>query len=199
MKLRKSDFARPTAELAKDLLGCFLVHATQHARLVGRIVETEAYLYRNDPACHAHRGMTKRNKPMFGPAGRSYVYLIYGMYYCFNVTSGNIGEGEAVLIRALEPIAGIDTMSRRRGVKDVRSLCSGPGKLTQAMGISLEHNDRCLRTDCLSIHTRDSFKNLISPQKSLRVLATTRIGIGRGIDLPLRFLIKDNPFVSKPA
>ena len=132
MPLGKKFFNQPTIDLAKSLLGKYLVFGN----LKGIIVETEAYLGYNDPGCHASRGQTLRNAPMFGPAGNIYVYLIYGMYYCFNIVSGKIGEGEAVLIRALEPIEGIPLMQKRRKTTKLENLCSGPGKLTQAFGIT---------------------------------------------------------------
>jgi len=203
MLVGKKFFSQPTVDLAKALLGKYLVFGD----LRGKIVETEAYLFRNDPGCHAARGLTPRNTPMFGPAGRTYVYFIYGKYYCLNVVSGNQGEGEAVLIRALEPVAGIEVMQERREAASKRltvpdqkpaaslrktikieNLCNGPGKLTQAFGITKEHNNLCLLTGELQIHD-----NREKPE----IKTSTRIGLSAGQDLELRFFIAGNRFVSK--
>lgn len=189
-------YSQPTKQLARSLLGTFLVHDSPQGRTVGRIVETEAYLSQNDPACHASRGKTKRNAAMFGPAGTSYVYLIYGMYYCFNVVSGKEGEGEAVLVRALEPVEGIPLMQKRRGVENIPELASGPGKLVMAMGITANHNFGCLRTGLLKIHATGSFE---SPDlwAGGRMKCSPRVGITVGAELPLRFFLDGNPFVSR--
>jgi DNA-3-methyladenine glycosylase len=184
MPLGKRFFNRPTVELAKALLGKFLVHEN----LKGKIVETEAYLYRDDPACHAGRGITPRNKPMFGPAGRTYVYFIYGMYHCLNIVSGKTGEGEAVLIRALEPIDGIELMMKRRRTNKIENLCNGPGKLTQAFGITSKHNDMNLIDG--ELHIQNS---RVKPE----IASSKRIGLSVGKDLELRFYISGNKFVSK--
>jgi DNA-3-methyladenine glycosylase len=184
-------FNRPTIELAKALLGKRLAFGG----LCGKIVETEAYLYKNDPGCHAARGPTPRNAPMFGPAGRTYVYLIYGMYHCLNIVSGKEGEGEAVLIRALEPIEGIELMQKRRKTKKIENLCNGPGKLTQAFGITKKQNDMSL-TDCA-----DNSLQVLDGEKiqETEIVTAARIGLakGQGDDLMLRFYIDGNRFVSK--
>jgi DNA-3-methyladenine glycosylase len=184
MQLGKTFFNQSTVSLAKALLGKTLVFGN----LQGIIVETEAYLYKDDPGCHASRGITPRNAPMFGPAGNTYVYLIYGMYHCLNIVSGKEGEGEAVLIRALEPVQGIPLMQKRRNTKKLENLCSGPGKLTQAFGITRKHNNLSLLTGNMRIHD-----NHTKP----KIHTTTRIGLSTGKDLKLRFYIKDNRFVSK--
>jgi DNA-3-methyladenine glycosylase len=184
MRLGKKFFNRSTVDLAKALLGKIFVHGN----LQGIIVETEAYLYKDDPGCHASRGLTTRNSPMFGPAGRTYVYLIYGMYHCFNIVSGKEGEGEAVLIRALEPLQGIPLMQKRRKTKKIDNLCSGPGKLTQAFGITKKHNNLSLLEGDLCI-----YNNREKPD----ICTSTRIGLSAGKELELRFFIKDNRFVSK--
>ena len=180
----KKFFNQPTVELAKALLGKYLVFGN----LRGKIVETEAYLYPDDPGCHAAKGLTKRNAPMFGPAGRSYVYIIYGMYHCLNVVSGKKGEGEAVLIRALQPIEGIEVMKKRRKTDKTENLCSGPGKLTQAFGITKEHNNLDLLSAKLQIH---------NSREKPEITSSTRIGLTEGKELELRFFIAGNRFVSK--
>jgi len=184
MLLGKKFFNQPTVKLAKALLGKYLCLG----KLKGMIVETEAYLYRGDPGCHASRGQTPRNTPMFGPAGRTYVYFIYGMYHCLNIVSGKQGEGEAVLVRAIEPVQGIALMQRRRKTKKIENLCNGPGKLTQAFGITKKHNNLSLIDGPLQI-----FDN----RKKTQIVKTTRIGLSAGKELELRFFIKGNKFVSK--
>jgi DNA-3-methyladenine glycosylase len=178
-----------TITLAQQLLGCVLVHQTPEDHTSGVIVETEAYLT-NDPACHAYRRKTTRNAAMFGPAGTVYVYQIYGMHYCVNIVSNNEGIGEAVLIRALEPKEGIEQMQRRRQTTDLRQLSSGPAKLVKALGISLPiHNGSTLTEGSLFITP--------SVLSQFQMVTTTRIGITQGADLPYRFYVKDNAFVSK--
>jgi len=183
MPLGKRFFSQPTVELARALLGKSLAFG----ELRGKIVETEAYLYRSDPGCHASRGMTPRNAPMFGPAGTTYVYFIYGMYHCLNIVSGKTGEGEAVLIRALEPMAGFELMQQRRGTTKIENLCNGPGKLTQAFGITREHNNLSLLDGDLQV---------INSREKPEIAVSTRIGLSAGQDLELRFYIKGNRFVS---
>ena len=150
------------------------------------IVETEAYLA-NDPSCHGFRGETPRNRPMFGDPGHAYIYFIYGMYHCFNVVTAPVGVGEAVLIRALEPVEGMALMEKRRqGKKD---LAGGPGKLVIAMGITRQMNGSSLMTGPLKIMRGD--------MKKRPIVTTTRIGISSGHHLPLRFYLKGNPFISR--
>ncbi|MDR2597698.1 MAG: DNA-3-methyladenine glycosylase [Treponema sp.] len=183
MPLGKNFFKQPTVDMARALLGKILVFGD----LSGIIVETEAYLYRDDPGCHASRGQTGRNAPMFGPAGHAYVYLIYGMYHCLNIVSGKKGEGEAVLIRAIEPVQGISLMQKRRKTKKIENLCNGPGKLTQAFGITRRHNNLSLLEGDLRIHN-SRIKPLICTSR--------RIGLSAGKELELRFYIDGNRFVS---
>jgi len=176
-------YSKPTVALARALLGKILVFG----KTSGKIVETEAYLFHDDPGCHASRGMTKRNAPMFEKAGRTYVYLIYGMYHCLNIVSGKEGEGEAVLIRALEPVSGIDLMMKRRKTKKIENLCNGPGKLTQALGITKKHNNLSLLNS--SIH-------ICNNKEKFEITEAKRIGLTEGKDLMLRFYIEGNDFVS---
>jgi DNA-3-methyladenine glycosylase len=198
MILPESFYQRDTVTMARELLGTFLVHKTRAGRTVGRIVETEAYLFENDPACHAHKGMTRRNAAMFGPPGRAYIYLIYGMYHCFNVVTAREGVGEAVLIRALEPIDGVELMQKRRGTEELKNLCSGPGKLVIAMGMGPKLNGCPLFSGPLTLHSRESFK-ACDPHCTDEIVATRRIGITLAAHLPLRFFLKGTRFVSKVA
>ncbi len=192
-----------TLTLSQLLLGCELGHESAAGRTAGVIVETEAYLC-GDPACHAYRRQTKRNAAMFGPPGHLYVYLIYGMYYCVNIVGGPMGEGEAVLIRALEPTEGLDLMRERRDLNPKtlqpslknrkkslaeKDLCNGPGKLVQSMGIRPEHNSVSLWESAIHI-TTPAFSDF-------EMVTTTRIGITQGSELPYRFYIKGNRYVSK--
>ena len=184
--------------MAKRLLGTYLVHNSPGGTTVGRVVETEAYLFSGDPACHAHKGMTKRNRAMFGPSGTSYIYLIYGMYYCFNVVTAAEGVGEAVLIRALEPVEGIDLMIERRGGRpDLKNLCSGPGKLVMAMGMDARLDGQSLASKRLQLLSREAFAPRFATSKRPKVTTTTRIGINKGAELPLRFYLTGNEFVSR--
>lgn len=179
-----------TLEIAKRLLGSYLVHDSSKGRTVGRIVETEAYLC-DDPACHASRGETKRNRMMFEEAGHAYIYFIYGMYHCINVVTAKKGVGEAVLIRALEPIEGLELMQDRRPkVKNVHELCNGPGKLMLAMGIPATLNGHHLTKPPLTLLEGERVK----PRD---IVATTRIGISQGGHLPYRFYLKESKFISK--
>jgi len=194
--LPPSFYTQDTISVAKGLLGAYLVHDSPQGRTVGRIVENEAYLFDGDPACHAHRGKTKRNAAMFGPPGHAYIYFIYGMYYCFNVVTAPVGVGEAVLIRALEPVEGLPLMQRRRGTHDLQALCSGPGKLVLAMGMTKGLNGCPLFNGALTICSRgsESAKGAATEEE---IAATPRIGISKAEALPLRFCLKGNPFVSR--
>ena len=187
--------APPAPVLARRLLGCVLGTRDGRGRVTaGRIVETEAYLPRGDPACHSHHGPTRRNGSMFAAAGTAYVYLIYGMHHCLNVVSGVEGDGEAVLVRALEPLEGLDLMARRRGVETPRRLCDGPAKLVEALGVRRED-------DGSELGTGDAGERLwIEPRVQVpahRVRVTRRIGLGRGVDLALRFDLRGSPWISR--
>lgn len=185
----RSFYLQDTVSVARALLGCVLVHDTPDGSTAGRIVETEAYLT-DDEAAHSFRGPTARNAVMFEDAGYAYVYFIYGVHYCVNAVTQPAGTGEAVLIRALEPLDGLALMAERRGTTDTRRLCSGPGKLTQALGITSAQNGLPLFDGPLRICAG-------TPPAAQAVVATTRVGITRAADLPLRFYLSDNSFISK--
>lgn len=175
--------------VASRLLGCELVREINGQILRGRIVETEAY-HQTDAASHSYRGRTPRTDIMFGPPGFLYVYFTYGMHYCCNVVTGPEGEGSAVLIRALEPLVGLDGMKANRKIDHVANLTNGPAKLCQALQIDKAMNGHDLR--------RSPFKLIIKPPiEQKRIIQTTRIGISQAKDVPWRFYIADNPFVSK--
>jgi DNA-3-methyladenine glycosylase len=185
-------FYAETITLARSLLGTLLVHLSPAGITSGYIVETEAYLSVGDPACHAARGKTPRNAAMFGPPGTAYVYFIYGNYYCFNVVSKGTGVGEAVLVRALEPVGGLDLMRQRRGPKhQTIALTNGPGKLCIAMDINTkDHNG-------LSLLKPPLFMVKGRKVAGSKIGTSGRIGINTAQDKPWRFFIKDNPFVSR--
>ena len=191
MKLKDLAFFQvPASELAPQLLGKVLVHRTKQGVTKGRIVEVEAYEGAEDLASHAARGETPRSKIMFGEAGVSYVYFTYGMHHCFNVVCEKSGLPGAVLIRALEPLDGIDLMKKRRKKKELIDLCSGPAKLCEAMGIGLQENGKSLFGRELYL----VYGEIIAKKK---ICSGPRIGIRKSIDLPWRFWLKDNPHVSK--
>ena len=191
-KLDLSFFSnRNTITVAKKLIGTILVHESKNGITAGKIVETEAYLSTNDPACHAAKGKTQRNEAMFCRAGIAYVYLIYGSYYCFNVVTNKEDIGEAVLIRALEPVEGIELMKERRTPKEkLEELTSGPGKLCIAMGITREH-DKADLTDSHLYLARGTYIN------EDKISSSTRIGISKGKEKLWRFYLKNNKFVSR--
>lgn len=194
MKLIQSFYDQDTLTVAKALLGTYLVHESKEGKTLGRIVETEAYLC-GDPACHAYRRKTKRNATMFGPAGNAYIYQIYGIHHCLNVVTAPEGVGEAVLIRALEPVEGLDLMQYRRNMQVWKNLCNGPGKLVEAMGITRAMDGISLMGDTIYILPADTF---LLPD-TFEIFTTTRIGITQGIDLPYRFYIAGNACVSYPV
>lgn len=197
--LSRSFFSRDPRVVARDLLGKLVVRKERRAFIAGRIVEAEAYLGADDLAAHAAAGRTARNAVLFGPPGHVYVYFIYGMYYCLNFSCLPDGEAGGVLIRALEPVAGLKAMARARGIddfnaespRDLRALTSGPGRLCAALGIT---------------RPRDNGKDAVSPRSDLqvrddgflgRIKVTTRIGIVKSAALPLRYVLVGNPFVSR--
>lgn len=185
--LPRSFYERPTETVARDLLGKILVHG----ETAGRIVEVEAYLGPNDLAAHAARGFTPSTQVIFGPPGRAYVYLIYGMYECLNLIAEPTGVAGCVLIRALEPVAGVPLMQERRPIaKTVEQLTSGPGKLTRALGITRKLNGVDVTRGVLTVHQPER-------EEKFAIGVTPRIGITKCVDWPLRFFIRENRFVSK--
>lgn len=187
-RLSRAFFARPTLTVARELVGCYLVHETPRARLVGRLVEVEAYLGPRDPASHAYR-RTARSEVMWGPPGTAYVYFSYGNHACLNVVTAPEGTAGAVLLRAIEPVEGLDAMARRRGTRVVRLIGSGPGRLTEAMGVTLAHNRADLVRGPLY---------LARGPRPRRIAATPRIGISVAREVPWRFVDPDSPCVSRP-
>ncbi|MBX4188629.1 DNA-3-methyladenine glycosylase [Candidatus Saccharibacteria bacterium] len=180
----------PAVQAAPLLLGCYLVRQLPAGRLKVKIVETEAY-HQDDPASHSFAGLTKRTAPMFEAGGRLYVYFTYGMHYCLNIVTGETDRGEAVLIRAGEPLEGIEIMQANRGISDIRNLTNGPAKLAQALAIY----DTSLSGEILN---KSSI--LLQPGETagqIEVTTGPRIGISKAIEQPWRFYIKDNPFVSR--
>jgi DNA-3-methyladenine glycosylase len=178
-------YARPVLEVARDLIGCVV----EHDGVSGTIVETEAY-HECEPACHAFVGVTRRTRTLFGEPGLAYVYRSYGIHAMLNAVCEPVGVGAAVLIRALEPLSGIDRMRERRGgVRDL-DLCSGPGKLTQALGVELSENATSLLDGPVTIRAADGWR----PQ----VVVGTRIGITKAVELRWRFCAAGNPHVSRP-
>jgi DNA-3-methyladenine glycosylase len=186
--------------VAPRLLGKLLVHRTPHGELAGRIVEVEAYLGPHhatpDPAAHSFRGPTPRNQVLFGPAGHAYVYAIYGMYFCMNLSCEIDGQAGCVLLRALEPVAGIQQMLANRGLQPgaaPRLISSGPGRLCQALGLTrTAHNGLDATSPRSPLQVRDDGFRLP------HALVTPRIGIRHAVDWPLRFAIPGNPCVSGP-
>ncbi len=189
-KLPKSFYTRGAVTVAKDLIGKILVHSTKSGIISGIIVETEAYTGKNDPASHSYIGKTKRNEVMFSIGGKAYVYFTYGNHYCFNVVTGRHNRGNAVLIRAIQPLEGIDIMKANRGLEDIYNLSNGPGKLTKAFGINKELNGADLVGDIIF---------LAYPKNDIRlkVSRSKRIGISKNTEKLYRFFAKDNPYVSR--
>jgi DNA-3-methyladenine glycosylase len=182
--LKRAFFARSVHEIAPELIGAtLLVNGVG-----GVIVELEAY-HHTDPAAHSFRGPTPRNMVMFGPPGFAYVYRSYGIHWCVNFVCEKEGSASAVLIRAVQPTHGIPAMRRRRGLHDERSLCSGPGKLTEALAITDAHNGMPLDAPPIALHAR-----LGTPE----IAAGVRIGITKAVELPWRYGLKGSKFLSKP-
>lgn len=198
--LRRTFFNRDPRVVARELLGKLIVRREGRKRVAGRIVEVEAYLGAGDLAAHAAAGHTARNAVLWGPPGHAYVYFIYGVHYCLNISCLPAGGAGCVLIRALEPVSGLRDMVKARGLtdldltsmRDLRKLASGPGKLCEALGIT---------------RPRDNAKDMLSPKSDLQVMSdrfhankvavTQRIGITKSAEMPLRYVIAGNAFVSK--
>ena len=188
--LARGFYSRPTLTVARALLGQLLVRRVAGVRLVARIVETEAYLGEDDPASHAAPGPTARNAVMFGPPGFAYVYFTYGMHYCMNVVTGPAGTASAVLLRAAEPLEGLEKMRLNRGLEEPRLLTSGPARLAQAFGLTRDKNGADLtQTGGLCL--------LKGPRRREKIGVSPRIGIRKAVDHPWRFYLEDNPFVSR--
>jgi DNA-3-methyladenine glycosylase len=182
--LKRAFFGRSVHEVAPDLIG-----ATMLVNGVGGIiVEVEAY-HHTDPAAHSYNGPTPRNQVMFGPPGFTYVYRSYGIHWCVNLVCEKEGSASAVLIRALEPTHGLAAMRRRRGLDDERALCSGPGKLTEALGITHAHNGLALDAPPIALHARKG---------KVDVASGIRIGLTKAVELPWRYGLKGSRFLSKP-
>ncbi|MGB8780625.1 MAG: DNA-3-methyladenine glycosylase [Candidatus Bathyarchaeia archaeon] len=199
MILNRKFFERDTLTVTKELLGKFLIHENTEGTTIGKIVETEAYIGPEDKASHAYNNLrTQRTGVQFGPKGHAYIYQVYGMYFCLNATSGSlVGKPEAILVRALEPIEGVELMITRRGSARSRilSLANGPSKLCIAMGISKKQNgaDLCVPPLCIETGVTVNEK---------QVIQTTRVNVDYAEGwkhLPWRFFLKDNCFVSKPG
>ena len=182
--LKRAFFGRSVHEVAPDLIGTTLLFNG----VGGVIVEVEAY-HHTDPAAHSYRGPTPRNMVMFGPPGFVYVYRSYGIHWCVNFVCEKEGSASAVLIRALEPTRGLAAMRRRRGVDEARALCSGPGKLTEALGITHAHNGLALDAPPFALHARTG---------KVDVVAGIRIGLTKAVELPWRYGLRGSKFLSKP-
>ena len=182
--LKRAFFARSVHEVAPDLIGATLLVDG----IGGIIVEVEAY-HHTDPAAHSYRGPTPRNLVMFGPPGFSYVYRSYGIHWCVNFVCEKEGSASAVLIRALQPTHGMAAMRRRRGLHDERALCSGPGKLCEALGITIKHSELPLDAPPIALHARVGKADIVTG---------VRIGITKAVDFPWRYGLKGSRFLSKP-
>lgn len=188
--LSRRFFARETVKVARDLLGCILESRVEGFRTAGRIVEVEAYVGAHDPADHGYGNRrTPRNAALFGPPGTTYVYFIYGLHWCFNAVTERRGHPSAVLVRAAEPMVGVDVMERRRRIADPRKLCSGPARLCQALGITGAQNARSLVRGPVRI-----FRPPRRPRHE--IVEAPRIGISKATDWPLRFYFDGSPWVS---
>jgi len=185
-RLDRSFFDRRVHDVAADLIGCTLTYAG----VGGLIVETESY-EAADPACHAYGGMTPRNEVLFGPPGVAYVYFSYGVHNLLNAVAEPEGSAAAVLVRALEPCFGVERMRRRRRQDDVRALCSGPGKLTEALGVGLDVNGASLLEEPFELRGR------AGRWREAEVVAGPRVGISRATDLPWRFCAAGSAFLSR--
>jgi len=187
MRLAQDFYERSVHEVARELIGCVV----RHGETAGRIVETESY-HMEEPACHAFAGVTERTRTLYGEPGRAYVYFSYGIHSLLNAVAEGEGVGAAVLIRALEPVDGVELMRQRRDLARVEDLCSGPGKLTQALGIGLPLNGSSLVDGPIELLRREL------DVREPRVVAAERIGITKAMELPWRFCDADSVHVSRP-
>jgi DNA-3-methyladenine glycosylase len=187
-KLPRRFYNRSTLEVARDLLGKRIVVDSGQGRLSASIVEVEAYVGEDDPACHAACGMTRRNEIMYGTSGFSYVYFIYGMYHCFNIVTEREGYPAAVLVRAAEPVEGLPIMLENSPNGTSETVLSGPGKFCRSLGIGLEHNGIDLTRDAVFVEDPGI------PVGSIGI--GPRIGIKKGVELPYRYFLIDSPSVS---
>jgi DNA-3-methyladenine glycosylase len=197
--LSRDFFNRDPVTVGRELLGKLLIRREGRMLLAGRIVEDEAYLGAEDPAAHAYAGRTPRNAVLFGPPGHAYVYFIYGNHYCLNVSCMHEGNAGGVLLRAMEPVVGLEAMARARGLAlkaaarptQLRLISSGPGRMSQALGITrLRDNDKDLTVPASDLWFADD------GYRPKRIAATPRVGITKAVELPLRFVIAGNPLVS---
>jgi DNA-3-methyladenine glycosylase len=184
LKIRRTFFDRAVIKIAPELIGATLLVDG----VGGVIIEVEAY-HHTDPAAHSYRGPTPRNLVMFGPAGFTYVYRSYGIHWCLNFVCEAEGSASAVLIRAIEPVAGLAKMRQRRGIEDVRGLCSGPGKLCEALGVTIKHNGQALDRAPFELRARTE-----KPE----IVVGPRIGISKAVDKPWRYGLRGSRFLSKP-
>jgi DNA-3-methyladenine glycosylase len=196
-QMARAFFERPPDRVARAVLGKLLVRRTSDGLLAGRIVEVEAYFGNDDPAAHAAAGLTARNSALFGPAGHAYVYFIYGMHSCLNISCEPDGQAGSLLVRALEPLTGLEQMAMHRGLgshASPRLLTAGPGRLCQAFSITrATHNGMDLLDEHSDLQLRDNGDD------AQKILATPRIGISKAAERPLRFLLAGNACVSGPA
>ena len=187
MRLARDFYARSVHDVARDLIGC----EVRHGATAGRIVETESY-HMDEPASHAYAGVTDRTRTLFGPPGHAYVYFSYGIHSLLNAVCEEEGTGAAVLIRALEPVDGLDEMRGRRGLQRATDLCSGPGKLTEALAITLEHNATDLAAGPIAIEAPPP------GWEHVEAIVGTRIGITKAVERPWRYCAAENQHVSRP-
>jgi DNA-3-methyladenine glycosylase len=194
-RLRRAFYERDALAVARDLIGCVFVHSSAAGAAALRLVEVEAYRGSLDPGSHGYRGMTERTRVMFGPPGRLYVYFTYGMHWCANIVCGRAGECEAVLLRAGEPVAGLELMRSRRGHVPDRVLAAGPARLAQALGITGEHNGASVLRGPFGLYE----DGLTPALRAAEVTQTVRVGLGpgRGDDLPWRFVVAGHPYASR--
>ncbi len=188
--LTEDFFIQPAEIVAKELLGTILIKKEESDTIAGVIVETEAYLHQNDMSSHSYVGLTNRNKAMFERGGILYVYRSYGIHHCINIVTEDKGIGSAVLIRAIEPIFGIDIMMRHRGISDRAKLCKGPGNLSKAFNFTIEDNFTKITTPYLFIQKNADYSNN-------QIFQTKRIGISKSVELELRFYLKNSIFISR--